>query len=109
VIEGARHLSEMADAGQYYFRRLTQLRVRVDQPVFRADLIKRVLDRAEVACAVIEDADHKRPFVDGNWPLRRWSVEQAYRSARAKHLKIASILWWLDRPYNTLACKFAPA
>ena len=29
--------------------------------------------------------------------------------ARAKHLKMASILWWLERPYITLACRLAPA
>ena len=36
-------------------------------------------------------------------------MEQANFIARAKHLKIASILWWLLRPYRIFAWKFAPA
>jgi hypothetical protein len=42
--------------------------------------------------------NHKRPFVDGSWSFNRASLEQAYFMARAKHLKMASSLWWLERP-----------
>src|ERR1035438_8776714 len=57
----------------------------------------------------MENGDHKRPFVDGSWSFRRASLEQANFMARAKHLKMASSLWWLERPYKTLACRLAPA
>ena len=63
-----------------------------------ADFGERVFDRTQVAGAVIQDRDHSSPFVEGNWPRSRRSVEHAYFSARAKHLKMASILWWLERP-----------
>jgi ABC-type Fe3+/spermidine/putrescine transport system ATPase subunit len=43
--------------------------------------------------------------VDGNWSRRRLSREAANRMARAKHLKTASILWWLEAPVQHLDVK----
>ena len=79
------------------------------QLVLAAQFRQRVLDRPQIAGAVIEDRDHSSPLVEGNWFFNRVSREQAYRIALAKHLKMASILWWLERPYITLACRLAPA
>ena len=42
----------------------------------------------QVAGAVIEDGDHRSPFVEGSWSLRRASLEQAYFMARAKHIEV---------------------
>src|SRR5204863_10030406 len=100
---------EMPHAWQNNFRSFTQTHSVTQQRVTRADLIQRVLDRTQIARAVIEDGDHSSPFVDGSWPRRRLSVEHAYFMARAKHLKMASILWWLERPYNTFACRLVTA
>ena len=47
------------------------------QFVSRADLIQRVLHRAQIAGAVIEDRNHNRPLVDGSWSFSRASFEQA--------------------------------
>ncbi len=64
----------------------------------RADVLQRLLDRAQVAHPVIEDRDPGRhslsvPFVEGT-PLSSGSIETATRRARAKALKLASIMWW---------------
>src|ERR1035438_5773608 len=56
-----------------------------------ANLRERVFDRTQVAGAVIQDGDHSSPFVEGNWLRSRRSVAHAYFSARAKHLKNASL------------------
>src|SRR5260370_25859022 len=79
------------------------------QGVLAAEFTEGVLHAAQVAGAVVEDGNHKSPLVEGSWSLRRASLEQANLMARAKHFKMASSLWWLERPYNTLACRLAPA
>ena len=91
LVERAHHLAEVADAGQDDFRRGAQ------SAASRTSVYSRrsrpgVLDGAQIARAVIEDRDHSSPLVDGNWSFSRASFEQAYFIARAKHLKIASIL-----------------
>ena len=78
--------------GQDDLRRALQPGGIAHQLVLAADLGQRVLHRAQIAGAVIEDRDHSSPLVDGNWSFSRASFEQAYFMARAKHLKIASIL-----------------
>ena len=62
------------------------------QRVLAADFAERVLHAAQIAGAVIEDGDHNSPLVDGSWSFSRASFEHANFMARAKHLKIASIL-----------------
>src|SRR5579875_131945 len=50
---------------------------------------------------------HSSPLVLGRRSRIRSSREQAPRMARAKALKMASILWWLERPYMVFTCTFA--
>src|ERR1019366_1932369 len=106
-IQGAHHLSEMAHARQNDLGRRAQAFGIPDQCVLRAQLAQRILHRPQVARAVIEDRNHRSPLVEGSWSFKRASLEQAYFMARAKHLKTASILLWLERPYITLACRVA--
>ena len=64
-----------------------------------ADVLERLLDRAQVAHPVVEDRDPRVahslsvPLVEGT-PLSSGSIETATRRARAKALKQASIMWW---------------
>ena len=110
LVERAHHLAEVADAGQDDLRgALRRPAASRTSSYSRADLVQRVLDRPQIAGAVIEDGDHSSPLVEGSWSFSRASFEQAYFMARAKHLKIASILWWFERPYSTFACRLAPA
>ncbi len=76
-IQSAQHLSEVADAGQHDLRGAFEAGGVAHQFVSRADFIERVLHRAQIACAVVEDRDHSRPFVDGSWSLSCSSIEQA--------------------------------
>jgi hypothetical protein len=91
-IERAHHLPEMAHARQQNLRRATQSSRIANQRVFATDLVQRVLHRPQIARAVIENCDHSSPLVDGNSSFSRASFEHAYFMARAKHLKMASIL-----------------
>jgi hypothetical protein len=45
--------------------------------ILSPDFVQRVLNRAKVSRAVIENRDHSRPFVEGSWSLSRGSFEQA--------------------------------
>src|ERR1700761_3107770 len=63
----------------------------------------------EIARLVIDDCDHNRPLVLGSISPNCLSREQATRSARAKALNRASILWWLERPYMVRMCTLALA
>ena len=67
----------------------------------RAQMAQRLEHRGEIAGFVIDHryAHHNNPLVDGSILPSCLSREQATRSARAKALKMASILWWLERPY----------
>ena len=86
------HLSEVADAGQKDLRRRREPRRDCQHLDTARRSLERVLHGTNVARPVIENGDHSKPLVDGSWSFRRASVEQAYFMARAKHLKIASIL-----------------
>src|ERR1035437_4587345 len=108
-IQGAHHLAEMAHSGENDFGSSREAGGVVDNGVVAAQFAKGVLHAAQIARALIEDGNHKSSLVEGSCPLRRASLEQANFMARAKHLKMASSLWWLERPYNTLACRLAPA
>ena len=77
LVERAHHLSEMSHAGKNDFRRDAQARSVSNEFVLRADLRQRVLNRAQIARAVIEDRDHSSPFVDGSCSFSRGSFEQA--------------------------------
>src|ERR1700722_3432224 len=63
-----------------------------------AEMVESFFNRIQIARAVIHDSDHRSPLVLGNIRPSRRSREQATRSARAKALNSASILWWLERP-----------
>ena len=74
----------------------------------RADVLERLLHRAAVAHAVVDDGDVHGlgeqarhavsvPFVLGT-PVSVGSIATAWRSARAKALKAASIMWWALLP-----------
>ena len=92
LIQRPHHLPKMAHARQNDFRRAAESRGIAHQFVLRADFPQRILNRPQISRAIIEDRDHNNPFVDGSCSFSRASLEHAYRSARAKHLKIASIL-----------------
>ena len=74
----------------------------------RADVLERLLDRAQVPHPVVQDQIRRAaaprrgrldahslsvPLVEGT-PVSSGSIETATRSARAKALKEASIMWW---------------
>ena len=68
----------------------------------RAEVLERLLDRPPVAHPIIDEPDHgevgarptyNTPFVEGT-PVSVGSIATAARSARAKALKDASIMWW---------------
>src|ERR1700734_2324107 len=65
--------------------------------------------RGQVAGLVVNYSDHSNPLVLGNILPICLSFEHATRSARAKALKRASILWWLERPYMVAICTLARA
>src|ERR1039458_792990 len=100
---------KMSHSWQYdLVRRYQRFRV-VRNHNFSTELVERLLHGIEVAGAVIHDGDHSSPLVLGSMRPRRRAREHASRRARAKALKSASILWWLDRPYNTRAWMLARA
>ena len=45
------------------------------------------------------------PLVDGT-PVHRGSISNASRKARAHALKIASLMWWVLRPWCKITCRF---
>src|SRR2546430_9129692 len=64
----------------------------------RGDVLERLLDRPQVAHAVVEHGDlgtraHRSPFVDG-MPVSVTSSTTARPSASAKALNAASTTWW---------------
>src|SRR5262249_56414647 len=69
---------------------------------------ERLLHRAQVAHAVVEDSDpgsaHRSPFVDG-MPGELGSIATAARSARAKALKLASTMWCVLLPASICTCR----
>ena len=71
------------------------------QPCLGADAFERLLDRAQVSHAVVEDGDAghpvRVPLVDGI-PGSAGSIDTASRNARANDLKHASIMWWALEP-----------
>src|SRR5215218_5328151 len=74
-----------------------------------ADVLERLLGRAQVAHPVIEDRDPgahslRVPLVEGT-PLSSGSIETATRRARAKALNAASIMWWALDPERTQMCR----
>jgi hypothetical protein len=77
LIQGAHHLSEVPNAGQDDFLRRAHLRGVARDAIRRAGPGQCVLDRTQVAGAVIDDGDHSRPLVLGNWFFNRASFEQA--------------------------------
>src|SRR5277367_998016 len=85
-------LSEMTHPGEDDLRRFHEAVGRTNRHVVRADRIQCVGDRSKISRTVIENRDHSKPLVEGSWSFKRWSNEQAYRMARAKHLKMASSL-----------------
>jgi hypothetical protein len=91
-IQSPHHLSKVPHAGKNDLRRTAQPFGVPNQFVFGSNLRQSVLHRAKIARPVIENRDQSNPFVDGSCSFNRASLEQAKRSARAKHLNIASIL-----------------
>src|ERR1700728_3602828 len=68
-------------------------------------------DGGQIAGFVVDDYDLDRhqssPLVDGSTSASWLSRETATLRARAKALKMASILWWLLRPYMVLTWTLA--
>src|SRR3954447_8187541 len=77
-----------------------------------ADMLERLLHRAQGPHTVAEDRDPRHPdsvpFVEGT-PVSSGSTETATRSARAKALKDASIMWWALLPERTQMCRVSLA
>ena len=98
----AHRLGEGADAGQHdAVGARGRRRGRRVIAAVGADVLERLLDRAQVAHAVVDDGDPGSslsvPLVDGHLGLLG-SIATAPRSARAKALKLASITWWAFVP-----------
>jgi len=77
IIQRARGLPEVADSRKNNFICAAKSGRVANQFVLCADRSQGVLDGAEVPSAVIEDADHNNPLVDGNCFFSRLSFEQA--------------------------------
>src|SRR2546428_169361 len=63
-----------------------------------------ILNAAKVAGAVVDQGDH---VVLAVWPRRAGSTAHAWRSARARALKVASARWWSSRP-EAATCRVRP-
>ena len=77
-----------------------------DQARRCADVLERLLGRAQVADAVVEDGDarpsrHRLPLVEGMPPP---STRTASRRQRATPLKLASSMWWVFFPSSRRMC-----
>lgn len=66
AVECPQHLPEVANARQKNAVRFPQRFRRGSQFVRHAQFFQCVLHTAEIACSVIEDGDHSRPFVEGS-------------------------------------------
>ncbi len=85
----------MAHARQHHaLRCFNGRKVAVRHLSLRAQMTQRLQHRGQVARLVIDHgyAHHNSPFVEGSIPASCLSREQATRKARAKALKMASIL-----------------
>ena len=56
------------------------------------DAVERLVDAAEIPPAVVDDGDHREPFVDGKIPAMRGFRRVASASARPTDLKTASLM-----------------
>jgi hypothetical protein len=65
-VESTHHLAEVADTWQNDFGGSFEPGGIAHEFVLCADCVESVLNGTEIACAVIEDRDHNRPFVEGN-------------------------------------------
>ena len=61
------------------------------------ELGQRLPDAAEVAPAVVDDRDHKAPFVEST-PSMRGFIREASARARPNALNSASAMWWRFSP-----------
>ena len=99
-------LGKRADAGQHEPGCLAQRGVIGRHRDRRADVLQRLLDRAAVAHPVVDDGGRtslgasqgRVPFVEGTTPSVPGTTATAVRSARAKALNAASIMWWALSP-----------
>src|SRR5271157_1150231 len=91
--------------------RFDKRKIAVGHHRLRAQMAQGLEDRGEVARLIIDHGyvHHNNPLVEGSILPNCLSREQATRSARAKALKMASILWWLERPYIVLTWTLARA
>ena len=58
-----------------------------------SDPPERLLDRAEVPAPVVDNGDHKLPFVEGKIPVIRGFRRVASATARPTALNTASVMW----------------
>src|ERR1700686_1521484 len=70
----------------------------------RVEARQGILDTAQVAAPVVDERDH---FVLGLRPRSAGSTVHAWRSARARALKVASARWWSSRP-EAITCRVTP-
>ena len=74
-----------------------------DEACRRADVLQRLLGRAQVADPVVEhgDLDHRLPLVEGIPPP---STAPRRAAHRATPLKLASSMWWVFLPRRRWMC-----
>ena len=102
--------TEGADAGQHDAVGVADQRRVGGEAGVGAEVLERLLGRAQVADLVVEDGDqghvrHTTPLVDGMPPP---STRTASRRQRATPLKVASTMWWVLRPSRSFTCSVMP-
>ena len=106
LLQAAHRIGKRADAGQDQpVGVLDRLRRSADG-IRYAQPVERVADRVEIAHRIVNDRQHKIPFVESTPPVRS---REAALSARAKDLNSASALWWSFSPYRSAICSVTPA
>src|SRR5581483_3846079 len=113
AVERVHATSERADAGEHDARGIVDDRGIGGQPGVRADVLQRLLGRAQVADAVVEHRDERAircgqrvPFVDGTDVP---SMRDAARNERATPLNAASMMWCVFSPERLRTCNVIAA
>src|SRR5262249_49137307 len=101
--------AEVSDAGHDDGLRLGQFGGLFRREKRRAKRGERLPHRGQVPGLVVDQGNHRSPFVLGSIFARRLSRATATRNARANALQTASTWWWLERPYSTFTCTSARA
>src|SRR5262249_41117672 len=66
IVQRAHHLSEMPDSGKNQLLGVLEPARRLQHRILTADLVQSVLNAAQIAGSIVDDGDHKSPFVEGS-------------------------------------------